>query len=467
MATETKRIDDASIPLATDLQGVTIPVMQGGVSKRLMAEQLIMQGIAYGVEWDLAVSNPLMTRIGDRALHQSLPIQNKMRRCLLKDDGTVNYYLDANNSALKENGTAANLTGVDGQVMVEIPKHYRRFDFSGTKWKCWISEVQLSGFHEVPKMYISAYQATVDRTSTPKLASVVNTTAAFRGGNNNAAWDAESRTLLGRPATVLSLTNFRTYARNRGTAGKNGAGWNCFLYEANKAMFWLYMVEYANRNSQAPFNAATDANGFKQGGLGQGVTDLNGTKWGAFNNYYPFVPMGYTNGLGNRTGVVGYTMPPEYDSVPFTTYVPSYRGIENPFGHINHWIDGVKVRVQASDAGGRSILYTNSNPATMQDNDYANYREIGDIARTDGFIKRLILGEFGDIVQAESGAGSTTYWCDYGYNGNLPATGESQRGLLWGGFSFSGASAGLAFSYSDSVPSATTTLGSRLVFLPS
>lgn len=41
MATETKRIDDASIPLVTDLNGVTIPVMQGGVSKRLMGEQII------------------------------------------------------------------------------------------------------------------------------------------------------------------------------------------------------------------------------------------------------------------------------------------------------------------------------------------------------------------------------------------------------------------------------------------
>lgn len=33
MATETKRIDDASIPLVTDLNGVTIPVMQ--VASRL------------------------------------------------------------------------------------------------------------------------------------------------------------------------------------------------------------------------------------------------------------------------------------------------------------------------------------------------------------------------------------------------------------------------------------------------
>ena len=47
MAIETKRIDDASIPLVTDLNGVTIPVMQGGVSKRLMADNLVEAVVEY------------------------------------------------------------------------------------------------------------------------------------------------------------------------------------------------------------------------------------------------------------------------------------------------------------------------------------------------------------------------------------------------------------------------------------
>ena len=47
-----------------------------------------------------------------------------MKRCLLLDDGTVNYYLDPNNSLLKEDGTPAVLDGTDGQVMVESPRFY-------------------------------------------------------------------------------------------------------------------------------------------------------------------------------------------------------------------------------------------------------------------------------------------------------------------------------------------------------
>ena len=34
----------------------------------------------------------------------------------------------------------------------------------------------------------------------------------------------------------------------------------------------LYFVEYANRNSQLNFNAQLTESGFKQGGLGDGVT---------------------------------------------------------------------------------------------------------------------------------------------------------------------------------------------------
>ena len=43
----------------------------------------------YGIEWDVTVSNPKPTRIGKMELHASLPVQSLMRRCVLRDDGTV------------------------------------------------------------------------------------------------------------------------------------------------------------------------------------------------------------------------------------------------------------------------------------------------------------------------------------------------------------------------------------------
>src|SRR5574344_93567 len=140
----------------------------------------------YGIEWDSNVANSACTRIGRSELHISLPIQSRMRRCLLADDGTVATYLHATDSTKTETGATADLTGANGQVMVEVPAHYRKFEVEGTKFRCLISERALPGFHFVPLSYRSAYEAAVDRTvaATPKLCSVVNTTEAFRGGNN-------------------------------------------------------------------------------------------------------------------------------------------------------------------------------------------------------------------------------------------------------------------------------------------
>jgi hypothetical protein len=70
-----------------------------------------------------------------------------MRRCVLNADGTVNYYLDPNNSALKEDGiTPSVLDGTDGNVMVEIPKFYYQYTLVGTLNTFRVSRVPLPGY---------------------------------------------------------------------------------------------------------------------------------------------------------------------------------------------------------------------------------------------------------------------------------------------------------------------------------
>ena len=398
----------------------------------------------YGVKINVNVADTKLERVGRPELHVSLPVQSLMRRCLLNDAGKVVTYLHATNSTKTDTGAAADLTGASGMVMVEIPKHYRKFEFDGTTFTCLISQYQLPGFIEVPKMYRSAYEATIDRTlsATPKLASVVNTTAAFRGGNNNTAWDGTYRTLLGRPATATSLTNFRKYARNRGAVGLNGAGWNCDLYAAQNATYWLYVVEYANLNCQLDFNAQPTSEGYKQGGLSAGVTTLNSTKWNTFNSY-------------------------EYDTgVVVKVKVPSYRGIENPFGHIWSWTDGCKCAIESDADGGVSSFYTCDNPANYQDTNYDNYVKRGELPRKEGYVKRMMIGEYGENMPTEVGAGSTTYFADYFYT-NIPASGVAQRGVLFGGFANIGAYAGLSYANTNNAASYTNAfIGSRLCFIP-
>ena len=420
----------------------------------------------YGIEWDSNVANSACTRIGRPELHVSLPVQSRMRRCLLNDAGKVVTYLHANDSSKTDTGGTANLTGALGQVMVEIPAHYRKFEQEGTKYRALISAFALPGFHFVPLSYRSAYEAAVDRTvpATPKLSSVVNLTPAFRGGANTADWDGTYRSLLGRPASVISLTNFRNYARNRGAAGMNNAGWNCDVYEVQKTCYWLYSIEYANFNSQLAYNAQPDVSGYKQGGLGEGVSTLTSGLWSAFNSSNPFIACGITNPLGNRTGVVNYTMPEEYGVL--TVEVPTYRGLENPFGHIWSWTDGCKVNIQSDTDGGKSEFYICENPANFQDSNYNNYSKRGELPRANGYVSALLVGEFGENMPANNSGSATTYFADYFYT-SLPASGESQRGVLFGGAAANGSYDGLSYAHTSYAATYTTTIiGSRLCYLP-
>lgn len=413
----------------------------------------------YGIEWDTTVSNPVPTRIGKAELHAELPVQSLIRRCVLNTNGTVNYYLNANDSTKRDNGAAANLSGADGQVMVELPECYARFEMDGTKRRALISTQELPGFHKWNKAYISAYEATVQR-STNTLMSVVNMGADYRGGGNNADWDGTYRSLLGRPATNISLTNFRTYARQ----GRS-TEWNCNVYQLHKELWWFFAIEYCNFNSQAEYNAALDSNGYHQGGLGAGVTQIS--DWNGYNGYMPFVPCGTTNSLGNRTGVVTYNaMKADGTTVHYAAPVPSYRGVENPFGHIWKWTDGCLCNIQSEAAGGVSMFYVCDNPANFASSISANYDYRGDLPRSNGYVKEVILGEYGEIMPLSIGGGSTTYFCDNFYT-DIPGSGSATRGVLFGGNANGDAYAGFVFAYTNNTPTRTVaSVGSRLCFIP-
>ncbi len=414
--------------------------------------------LSYGIEYDTTVSSPQCTRIGNLNYHRSLPIHSKMKGCLLSDDGTVQKYLDPS--------TWVNETrdGSQGQVMVEIPSYYRKFETEGTKRRVRISEMALPGYHLVKKKYVSAYEASVQR-STTTLCSVVNEDPDYRGGNNTSSWDGTYRTLLGRPATGINRTSLRAYARKR----KEGSSeWNCMTYDIQKDLFWLFAIEYGTLNSQATFNSEKDSNGFAQGGLGPGVTTLSSTESNNYNSYNPFVPCGHTDSLGNKTGYVNYNMMNETGEVQKTVQVPRYRGVENPFGHVWAWTDGVNVRISPTEENGGdnlSKVFVTDDPSLFNDSNYEGYRHVGNEARTERYVKSVLFGEGGEIMAETVGGGSTTYFCDY-HNPAIPTV-ETLKGVLFGGRAFDGNKAGLVSSYSIYAPSITNVyFGSRLCFIP-
>lgn len=408
---------------------------------------------AYGVEWDTASSSPDGVRVGNMQLHRELPVQSKMRRCLLDRDGGVKEYLD---NELSWGGSY-----LDYAVMTEIPEHWYKLYFNGTKFRMMLSEIPLPGYKHVDKFYISTYEARMYRTDN-LLCSAAGASELsdpnstnFRGGDNTAEWDDTYRSLLGCPVTNLTRDQFRQAARKR------GSGWEMYTYNAHKILFWLFAVEYATLDSQKPFNAQKDANGFAQGGLGPGPTQM--TNWENFNNSNPLIPCGYTNEFGNGSGEKAYVVKNASGDTHATLMANRYRGIENPFGHIWKYTDGANIQVTTGDAG-LSILWTTDDPSNFGDTSYTGYDKKGNICRTNGYAKKMLLGEDGDIVPTEVGGSSSTYWCDYYYT---YTSANRMQVVLVGGGAASGSGAGLASVDADSAPSITLRhFGSRLCFFP-
>ena len=421
----------------------------------------------YGIEYDITATSPDVTRIAssvdDMKLHASLPIQNGMRACLLLDNGTVNYWLNENDWSKKIDGTASDLSGTDGQVMIYVPLHYRKFETSGNTYRCKISQYPISGFHAVPAFYIGAYEASLYRP-TLKLSSVVNATTDYRGGDNNAAWDAAANTLLGKPATLLTRTNFRTYARNRAA----GTKWNINTYEQHKAITWLFVVEYATRNSQKAIDATFTTEGYRKGGLGDGVTTAIDAEWNTFNTRYPFISCGASNTLATKSGEVSVAVTDFGGAgVPRSFTVNRYRGIEMPFGHVFKNLDGVNVDVKTVADGDYSRMWVTNDPALFNDVNYNGYSDRGLIARANGYIKTNLDGTYGEItpnVGGTVGGSATTFWCD---NFEHSATISSLRTILIGGLALHTTSAGLIFIRSTFSPTnAAGYICSRLSYIP-
>ena len=373
-----------------------------------------------------------------------------MRRCILDTNGGIPAYDTEVLTGEYSNPSVFS-------AMVEIPDHWYKIYIQGTKFRVMLSAMPLPGYNHIDKFYISTTEARISRSNLILFSSygVGSSDTNMRGGDNTAEWDNTYRSLLGLPVSNLTRDQFRQAARKR------GKGWEMYTYGAHKTLFWLFAVEYATLNSQKPFNAQKDANGFAQGGLGPGPTQM--TDWTNFNNANPLIPCGYTNEFGNGSGEKAYVVKNASGGTHATLMANRYRGIENPFGHIWKYTDGANIQVTTGDAG-LSILWTTDDPSNFSDTSYTGYDKKGNICRTNGYAKKMLLGEDGDIVATEVGGSSSTYWCDYYYT---YTSANRMQVVVVGGYADIGSSAGLAYADTHFAPSAAyRNVGSRLCFFP-
>ena len=414
--------------------------------------------LSYGVEWDVNVASPILTRIGNPLLHKSLPVQSAYKGCVAQKD-KIMYWLDPDDWSKKANGENSVLDGTDGTVRVRTPRFYGKSEIDGDKRRVRISMIKIDDtWTEIPEMLVDAYRSTVSKTPPAEgflstlpansAVSVVNTTANCRGGGDRSANDTylgtdPYRSDLGKPRTQANRPTMRTWARN--------AGSEMLSYEQYKWIFyWAYVIEYANFNCQATYNEELTADGYRQGGLGDGVTTWEGSDWSYYNNNYPLTPCGFGNNLGNHTGikdlVTSEVIVNGITTKSKTFKMPRWRGFDNPFGDINNTLDGIIIDADANyhQAYNNDYVYTTDNPAKYGDSkaDIANMRLASLKAHTDSYIKQFDLGTTGEIIPRFPGGSDTTYKCDYYWSGGKD---KLLRPLFIGGDTTGGSRAGFGF----------------------
>lgn len=406
----------------------------------------------YGVKFDLAnSSSPDGVRTGNMEMHKTLPIQSKMRGCTINNVDNVKKYLKADDWTKWEDGTviAQDSSQISPEMMVEIPEHYRLLVATPDNTvEVRMSEYNLPGYTKVEKKYIGAYEGMTSETLPNLLRSINNTKY--------------------KPKVSTTRNQFQVFARENSRTNN----WNIYTYGAHRDLTWLFVVEYATLNSQKAFNANLTAEGYHQGGLGEGVTTESVKINGA--DTWSFVPCGTTNSLGNGTGIIEYTHTNTNAEGASTgtkvVNVPRYRGIENPFGHV--WKNVIDVVVAGTD---NSVYickdYTKfgtfeggTNP-TAEQLIAAGYelQDFKESTITGQYVKKLVNNNQADLFPTVvgNGASATTYYCDYHWT-SATAT---PRTLLIGGRSGLGSSAGLFYLFSGhGLDYSAAVVGTRITF---
>lgn len=392
---------------------------------------------------------------------RKLPETLGLGRYLVTDDRKMRK-LDPMDSRRFEDGSPAALDGSMGQCMWCWSRDWyftRWSDGTRDKWAITLNPIPGKKSYRIPAGGTSWLGAGVIDRTTQTLCSLISEDERYRGGDgvalpethaNHPATDTPQMTMLGMAATVISATAFGTYARKR------GEGWEANWFVAQAAVQILFTVIMGERNSQAAFNPELDEDGLMQGGFGAGVTDMS--DWSKYNDTYPLIPTDVGVEMGDRTGLVEYTLPQSHNAAkgtdPRTFQVPCFFGLMHAgFGHLWRWVRGLTISL-----GGNKpalIFVAGSMYAKFDPNTTVGLINVAEMSTEAGYIK-CISAEGLCMIPTKTGGSASTYFPDYLYR-EYGTVGP--RGRAAGGHASSGAVAGAFASYADY--SSAGTYGSR------
>lgn len=285
----------------------------------------------------------------------------------------------------------------DYDTMVYIPEFYYHVvdDPENQKRYWYVSDGEVDGFEKHPGSgrYVGRYDTISGHYSKTGAAPLVNT----------------------------SRPDFRTGAKGK------GKGWYMYDYASWCAVWLLYLVEFADWDSQRK--------------IGQGVCGGSSAELSAAVN------VGATDSMKYHTG----------KSASTATASVQYRHIENPWGNVRDWIDGINFSDRAA--------YVCTNPDNYADGTSTNYTAAGvTISSGSGYIKTVGMSSAVPwaFLPTANGGSETTYVPDY------VNSSPGWRALYVGGYySATAGNCGLFYFIANYSASFTTsTLGARLLFIP-
>lgn len=335
-----------------------------------------------------------------------------IRRCLCNPNtGEISVFLQHDSSKNTVDNVVADLSSGAYDVMVYIPAFYYKVTFTNAQTRYSILQDEVTsrykGDHEVHPAFIKE-----DGSIRPYIL-----VGAFKGVEK----DGKLRSIAENKITVSkTISAFRDLARQ----GRN-IKFNINTVQVISAIQMLYVVEFANLNSQTM--------------LGNGWTGKSES-----------AVTGSTAELGNRSGYLGVN-----------GNQISYRGIEDFFGNVWEFIDGLLIK----DDG----YYITNNPAYF--GNASNSTRIAITPLTDiddsknGYVTEMERNSAIDycFFPKAIGGSDSTYYCDYFWVHDKGEENIAIFGTHWALGSRAGA---FFWAWSDVASAAWATLGSRLVFLP-
>jgi len=405
------------------------------------------------------------------------------RPCMVKYDGTVDYYLNPNDYTKKEDGSNSDISNINyqGNAMMQWPKIYWKYESGQTEgegyfyvsniqvdnsYKCWCNIDSKN--NEIDYFYTAIYNGTsaptYDNTATYNIGDYVTyTDTTYTNGAlyqcNTAIttaeeFDSTKWTLINASSPLRSLSGIQTNQAN-------GCGYLSGTIQENRAL-----ANNTTADTEWYFDVLSDRmliNGLLiligkslniQAVFGNGIT--SGSEAGK---------NAYVTGSLNDKGLF-------YGDVSGTTTAVKVFGMENWWGHTWHRTAGLigganntylyKLTYNNYD-GSASTSYNSTGTGyltAISNNTATNIiRPSNSVDDTTVYwYNKAAYGKWG-YLPIQIGGSSTTYYADYYYNG----TGY----LLVGGSSSHGAYAGASyFHLSRSFANAPWSIGAALSLKP-